>query len=202
MIDSSYFKPCSQTDFPEDITELNDWTGDDVWNAVLTVQLGELVEHGVFDWSKDFLDWSEFAYDENQYERVCAYFIERFRYREISIEPFRQWADRLMYKIKYELMPKYKPLYKRFDEGINPLQESDEYTKRRTIGSDYPETLLSANSDYISDGEDEESEKLIEGSISELLENYADRFRYVDELFLDELECLFVGLYTVNVNAY
>jgi hypothetical protein len=69
-----------------------EYTGVDEWNAVYTVSIGELQAAGVFDWSNPLLDWSGAAYDEEQYERVCNYFVERFYYREISLEPFEEWA--------------------------------------------------------------------------------------------------------------
>lgn len=183
------------------IKDLLDYTGKSVWNAIYTVQLGELAEKGVFDWEDPLLDWSNYAYNAAQYKRVCEYFLFRFEFREISLEPFYEWARRLYFKLVYELMPKYKPLYERADEGINPLQESDEYFKRRTIDSDYPETQLSANSDYASFGTDEEYERVKEGNISDNLESFGSKYKSVDEMLLDELECMFIGLYTVNANV-
>lgn len=187
-------------DFKPD--ELLEYVGESYWNAIYTVQLGELIEKGVFDWTREELDWSSAAYSTDQYTRVCDYFIERFRYREISIEPFLQWANMLKRKLVFELMPKYTPLYERVAEGINPLQDSDEYFKRRIIGSEYPETLLSANSDYASTGEDLEHEKLIEGNIAESIDEFKTLYKGVDEMLLDELEIMFVGLYTMNANVF
>lgn len=190
-----------ECDSPGDIADLNEWTGSNQWNAIYTIQLGELVECGVFSWETDLLNWKDAAYDEAQYARVCDYFIERFRFREISIEPYYEWATMIRRKLVYELMPKYKPLYERVAEGINPFVNEDEYYKRRTIGSDYPETLLSGNADYISDGEDEECERLKEGNIAENESKFADLYKGVDELVLDGLESCFISLYTMNVNA-
>lgn len=184
-----------------DPDEMLDYVGRGIWNAVYTVQLGELVETGVFDWKRPELDWSDAAYDESQYERVCAYFVDRFKYREISIEPFEQWALMLRRKLVYELMPKYKPLYERVYEGINPFAEKDEYYKNRTIESAYPETLLSDNADYITDGRDEEFERLTEGRTAENIVYYVEMYKGVDEFMLNELESMFVSLYTANVNA-
>lgn len=171
------------------------------WHAVYTIQLGELVECGVFDWNSPLLDWSESAYDEEQYERVCSYFIERFRYREISMIPFLEWGRFLHRRIVFELMPKYRPLYERIGEGINPLSDGDEYYKNRTIESAYPETMLSENADYITDGRDEEYERIKEGKTADNIINFAQLYRGVDELMLDELETLFISLYTTNVNG-
>lgn len=181
--------------------DIRDYTGDELWNAIYTVQLGELVENGVFDWSSDVLNWESAAYSPEQYERVCNYFIERYRYREISTEPYLEWALMLKRKLVYELMPKYKPLYEIFENGINPLQKEDVYFKSRIVDSEYPETLLSANSDYASYGKDEENEKVTEGNIIEALSYFTDAFKGIDEMLVDELECMFVSLYTMNVNA-
>ena len=183
-----------------DVDEWLDYTGKSIWNAVYTIQLGELIESGVFDWKKDILDWSSASFDDDQYTRVCAYFIERYYYREISVEPFLQWANILKRKLVYELMPKYKPLYERLQDGVNPLADSNEYYKNRTIQSAYPETLLSENADYITDGRDEEFQRIKEGNLADSMENFALKYKGVDQLILDELESLFISMYTTHVN--
>lgn len=185
-----------------DIQEFDDFTGRYEQHDVITITLGELIESSVFDWDNDMLNWSESAYDDEQYKRVCAYFNERFYYREISMLPFKQWANYLHRKLVYELMPKYKPLYARISEGMNPLQDGDEYYKNRTIESAYPETLLSGNADYITDGRDEEFERIKEGNITDMIVNYAERYKSVDELMLNDLEVMFTSMYTVNVNGW
>lgn len=187
--------------FEEYTGESENYSGKSDWHSVYTIQLGELIEIGVFSWDSPLLDWSAAAYDEDQYERVCAYFIERFRYREISIIPYKEWAQFLKRKIVFELMPKYRPLYERVGEGINPLSDGDEYYKNRTIESAYPETMLSANADYITDGRDEEFERIKEGKTADNIINYADKYKGVDELMVDELESLFICMYTTNVNG-
>lgn len=173
----------------------------DEWFSVMTIQLGELIENEVFDWKSELLDWSEAAYDQEQYERVCAYFNERFFWREISIEPYFEWAQMLRRKLVYELMPKFKPLYERVAEGINPLSNENEYYKSRKIESAYPETLLSKNSDYITDGADEEFERIREGGLVSSYNDYVDAFKGVDEALLDELECMFTSMYSLNMNT-
>ena len=184
-----------------DVDELLNYTGCDQWNAVYTVTIGELLANGVFDWNSPMLDWSEAAYDEEQYERVCTYFIERFYYREISIEPYLEWARMVKRKLVFELMPKFKPLYERVAEGINPLAGENEYYKNRTIQSAYPETLLSENADYITDGKDEEFQRIKEKDFSTSVQDYALAYKGVDELMLDQLESMFISMYTTNVNA-
>ena len=190
------------TDYPDfaDHDEVIDWTGPTRWNAIYTVQLGELIEKGVFDWSLEILDWSEAAYDQDQYQRICEYFVQRFMYREISIEPFAQWATMLKRKLIYEIMPKFKPLYEHLD-SFDPTLVSDKYRKRRAIGSDYPETLLSANSDYISNGQDEEEEELERGNLAQSYEYYVETFKGIDESLLDQLESMFIGLYSTSIDG-
>ena len=189
------------SDLTIDVDEFDEYTGCDEWFAVYTIQLGELVENDVFDWNAPELYWKSAAYDESQYDRVCMYFIERYRYREISIEPYLEWARMLKRKLVFELMPKYTPLYERVSEGINPLAGENEYYKNRTIESAYPETLLSENADYITDGKDEEFQRIKEGNLADNMENYAAKYKGVDELLLDELESMFISMYTANMNA-
>lgn len=184
------------------------YTGDDTWpekyakwHAVYTIQLGELIEEGLFDWSSELLDWSDVAYDEAQYTRVCEYFNARFKWREISLEPYLEWATILHTKLVYELMPKFKPLYERVEQGIAPLADSDEYYKERRIESAYPETMLSGNSDYASDGQDIEWERIRESDQIARINDYAANFHSVDELLLNELECMFVCMYSSHING-
>ena len=173
----------------------------DNFYAVMTIQLGELIESGLFDWSSDVLNWQDAAYSDEQYTRVCEYFNQRFYYREISMIPYLEWATYLRRKIVFELMPKYAPLYARVEEGINPLSNENEYYKNRTIDSAYPETLLSGNADYITEGKDEEFERIKEGNFADAYENYINRFKPVDEALLDELECMFTSMYSLNMNT-
>lgn len=179
----------------------NEFVGQERWNAVYTVQLGELADNGVFSWDSEYFDWKDAAYSDEQYNRFCQYFYDRFEYREISMLPYKQWAKRLNYMLKYELMPKYKPLYLAVEDA-NPLAESDEYYKSRHIESDYPETLLSENADYISRGQDDEYERIKLGNITDMQQAYVEGFRSVDAAICDELEVLFISMYTVNANAF
>ena len=197
---ASDYMPTTYPDFGSQ-GEVNDWTGKDRWNAVYTITLGELIDKGVFNWGLDILDWSSAAYSTEQYGRVCDYFIERFRFREISLEPFYEWATMLHRKLVYELMPKYRNLYRYLDEEFDPAQISDKYHKRRAIGSDYPETMLSGNSDYASDGRDEESEDIERGDLMEAYETYVTRYKAIDQHLLDELESMFIGLYTASIDG-
>jgi hypothetical protein len=217
---------------PQFLADLETATGKPEWHALYTVVLGSLVEDGVFDWSKPELDWSSAAYDAEQYERVCSYFIERYRYNEISMLPVKEWMLSLRRRLVYELMPKYRILYaeeaKKYglDTGWretgwdtnSQVSHDDDFYKGRAITSDYPETLLSQNADYASDGRDEENErvkdtthtlnssyeKVRETDTRERLENlelYLEAFAQLDKRLLDELEIMFIQIYTANVNG-
>ena len=180
---------------------VDDSVGFDEWHDVYTITLGELIITGVFDWSRPELDWSSAAYDKAQYNRVCEYFNNRYYWREISLLPVKKWFMMLRTKFIYELMPKYRPLYERMAESFKPLGVEDEYYKSRRITSAYPETLLSKNSDYISDGVDFEEEKKREGETVERYNSYLDSFKSLDESLLDEVEEFFTCMYTLAVNG-
>lgn len=189
-------------DIVPDIDEQwDDFTGHPEWHSVYTIQLGQLIQSGVFDWAKPELDWSAAAYSPEQYARVCAYFNKRFYWREISLLPILEWFNMLHYRLVYELMPKYAPLYKRLDDGFAPLGIEDEYYKRRTIQSAYPETQLSGNSDYITDGTDEEWERIKEGESVERVTAYVVEFQAIDKRLLDECEDLFTCMYSTSLNG-
>lgn len=186
---------------PQFLADLETKTGIPEMHPLYTVYLQSLIEDGVFDWAKPELDWSSAAYDAEQYARVCAYFIDRYRYQEIAVLPVKLWFNELHRRLVYDLMPKYRPLYEAAAQGVNPYQDSDEWHKRRQITSDYPETLLSANADYASDGVDLEYETVKNGNIAEHTAQFAELYRGVDTLLLDELEVLFIQVYTANVNG-
>lgn len=128
------------------------------------------------------------------------------------------------------------------------VTDKDEWGKSRDVGSEFPQTLLSGNSDYASDGEDREYEDLgkqtvttdgttkghedgttkgheqgtVDGTTSQqtrdtqdlayqyedfregdYLQKYDDimnKWRDVDLAILNELDCLFSHLLTVNFN--
>lgn len=185
-----------------DIEGFDTFTGGDEWHAVYTIQLSELINDGILDWHGDMLDWSGAAYDDRQFARLCEAFEGRFMWREISMLPFSRWAQQVRYRLVYELMPKYRPLYEAVEEGYNPLADYDEYYKRRSIDSDYPETLLSKNADYISSGNDTEEERLRIANVAEQAAVYAKGFKAVDTLILDELDSLFISMYSYNVNGW
>lgn len=174
--------------------KMDDWRD---WHAISSIQLGHLVEYGFVTWDESW-DWD--WYDEEQRDRWQKLFEGRYWWREISITPPGRWKQQLLQKLN-EAMPKYKPLYKMAADGLDPLQVSNEYGKSRDIFSEFPQTMLSGNSDYASTGNDRQYERVTEGDI---MEKFAvmETFRTIDQMLLDEVEPLFSCLFTVNVNSF
>lgn len=184
----------------KEIEEMLSFTGRPDYHDVYTISLFELIEAEIFTW--DRVEWKQSAYDEDTYKRVCEYFEQRFMFREISMVPAKIWMQYLKRKIVFELCPKYNRLYALAAQGFDPLANEDEYYKRREIFSEYPQTQMSSNSDYASTGKDEEYERVKYGNVSDSMENYLAKFKPIDEMFLDELESMFISSYAVNVNGF
>lgn len=164
----------------------------------MTITLGEWHELGFYK-PLDDESWRFDAYDDAQYERLCAKFLNRFYDREVSITVPNRWKRAYLRKLN-EIMPKYKLLYARVEQGLNPLQESRDREKSRDIFSDFPETMLSGNSDYASTGNDREADTMHEGSSTDKAVQFAREYDDVDVMILDELERhLFTSILTPTV---
>lgn len=157
----------------------------DRWDY-MTVTLGEWYEMGFYN-PLDDESWCFDAYSDLQYTQLCRKIIERFYYREVSIPTPARWKTAYLRKLN-EIMPKYKLLYARVEQGVNPFQASRDRSKSRDIFSDFPETMLSGNSDYASSGTDRESDTVREGDITEQAARFAESWNDVDVMILDELE--------------
>lgn len=157
----------------------------DRWDA-MTVTLGEWYEMGFYQPLTDD-SWRFDAYSELQYTQLCRKIIDRFYYREVSIPTPARWKTAYLRKLN-EIMPKYKLLYERVEQGVNPFQAGRDRAKSRDIFSDFPETMLSGNSDYASSGTDRESDTVREGDITEQAARFAESWNDVDVMILDELE--------------
>lgn len=171
---------------------------DDYYSAT-SITLGELHDMGFFDASDASWRWD--AYSDDQYYRVMSMILERYRFRELGIMPVYRWKAVFMRHMN-EIMPKYKVLYAREEQGVNPMQDSSEYAKERIIFSDFPATLLSGNSDYTSTGTDKENEVVREGDIVTQSNDYAERYRTVDVMILDDLDFLFTCVLTSTVPLF
>lgn len=170
---------------------------DERYDAV-TITLGEWHEMGFYQPLTDDT-WRFDAYNDEQYERLCVKFLNRFYDREVSIPLASRWKRTYLRKLN-EIMPKYKLLYKRLEDGLNPFQTSHDREKSRDIFSEFPETMLSGNSDYASTGNDREADILREGNIAEMAREFAEKWSDVDVMILDELEhTLFTGFVNVTL---
>lgn len=164
----------------------------------MTITLGEWHELGFYK-PLDDESWRFDAYDDAQYVRLCTKFLNRFYDREVSITVPNRWKRAYLRKLN-EIMPKYKLLYARVEQGLNPLQESRDREKSRDIFSDFPETMLSGNSDYASTGNDREADTMHEGGAVDRAVQFAREYDDVDVMILDELERnLFTSILTPTV---
>lgn len=176
-------------DFPEVGNERYDY---------MTITLGEWHELGFYKPLEDD-SWRFDAYSDEQYARLCTKFLNRFYDREVSITVPGRWKRAYLRKLD-EIMPKYKLLYARVEQGLNPLQESRDREKSRDIFSDFPETMLSGNSDYASTGNDREADTMHEGGAVDRAMQFAREYVDVDAMILDELErVLFTSILTPTV---
>lgn len=175
------------------------------YHSVVTIQLVELIDGGWVKWLNEDgtpnPDWVWDYYDVEQYKRVCQKFNDRFMWDEISMLPPLRWKQQLI-RLLNEIMPKYKPLYDALSKGIDPLMVDGKYGKSRNIFSEFPETLLNGNSDYVSNGTDREYEDIEQGDWLQKTVDFAKKYNDIDVLILNELEVMFSGLYSVNVNGW
>lgn len=168
----------------------------------ISVTLGELIDGQMIDFSdpENIAYWGDVAFNAETYSRVCDLLIARFALREIGILPPGRWVQLLMYDIRGNLAPKYNRLYALLPD-FDLLTIEDKFGKRREIESQYPETLLSDNADYISAGQDTEYEDITHGDDLDRYLDYLRRWKELDIMFLDELEPYFSALLTLNING-
>lgn len=176
--------------------ELTDFRPD--WHSVYTIQLGELIEDGLIDFSSE--EWDFDFFDEEQRDRLWKKFENRFYWRELGIEPYKRWKWELLRKLN-EIMPKYKPAYQALKDGTDIFRHYGEYGKSRNIYSDFPQTLLTGNQDYASNGTDREHEEVYLGDWMEQMAKLKD-YNDVDVMILNELESFFNCMFTVSMNGY
>lgn len=189
------------------IQALQPYDGDSSWqlmetddfHAIQTITLGELLHDGVIVWDMPELKWD--AYDETQFWRVSEKVQEHYWDREIGVLPVRSWMREYRRKMN-ELMPKLKPAYAALEsKDFNFMQNSDSYSKGRTVGSSFPATQLRPNQDYGSGASDNESETVSEGNYYDAvqrLQNYDD----LDYVLVKHVDSLFSSIWTANVNGW
>lgn len=167
------------------------------WHALFSIQLGELIEGGFVDWTDETWKWK--AYSEEQYERVCQKFNDRYYYREIGMIPPGKWKQQVVRKFN-EIMPKYIPLYEYIDAGGDIMANGSEYGKSRDIYSDFPQTQLAGNQDYARSGNDRQFETIRTGDYIETATKIMNEYNDIDVMILEEMEVMFCSLMSANIN--
>lgn len=177
----------------------------DDYHATFTITLGELIHDGLINftdgtWYKQpngmKIDW----YNIKQRNRFWKKFEQYYYYREIGEIPYKRWKDNLLSKIAL-LAPKFNLMYGILDQDIDPMQDWNEYGKSRNIYSDFPQTMLSGNEDYASTGNDNQYEKIKNGSFLEKMNGLYDSYDDVDMLFIRALDTHFYSLLSSNMNG-
>ena len=183
------------------------YDGEDSWeqmetddfHATQTITLGELLHDGVIVWDLPELKWD--SYDEKQFWRVSEKVQEHYWDRELGVLPVRSWMREYKRKMN-ELMPKLKPAYAALeDPNFNFMQNSDSYSKGRTVGSSFPATQLKPNQDYASGASDSENETVNEGNYYlsvERLKEYDD----LDYVLVKHVDSIFSSIWTSNINGW
>jgi hypothetical protein len=175
------------------------------FHSLNTITLYQLHEIGFFNWDSELFNWSEYAYNEETYKRLCDMIYNRYKWREICITPPLEWRDWFMSGIKYELCPKFNRLYKLREDmdGLDYTLDHDRYGKRRDIDSEFPETLMSGNSDYASSGKDSEYEDIdLRNPIDDYEKRLAIAKMDIDNEFVGELETYFNSILTTYGGAW
>ncbi len=176
----------------------DDFYIDSEFHDVVTLALGELWKLGWFNLSDESWDFPK--YSQEQHERLCKKILDHYYMRNIGVLPLAAWKREFLRKLN-EIMPKYIVLYKKIDEKPDMYNATDEYFKSRNVMSDFPQTQLGGNQDYASVGNDNQYEKIHDGTILDLSEKMQS-FDDIDLQIVNELECLFSCLFTINLNAW
>lgn len=184
------------------------------WHDTYSITLGELIEDGIFAWNDieignttAKLDWSDAAYSPEVYSRLCEGFNVKYWDCEIAVTPPGLWMVRLGYKLNYDVAPRYKWLYELYGNLPETFEDwktkSNKYGKKRDLMSKFPETLLSANSDYATAATDNEYEDIEDIGELELFERLKNvDFKSLDNEFLSEFESMFSPLFSENLNLF
>lgn len=189
------------------IRALPPYDGDDSWqlmetddfHAVNTITLGELLHDGVIVWDMPELKWD--AYNDQQFWRVSEKIQEHYWDRELGVLPVRSWMREYRRKMN-EIMPKLKPAYAALEsEDFNFMQNADQYSKGRTVGSAFPATQLKPNQDYASGASDNESETVSEGNYYDAVQRL-QAYDDLDYQLVKHVDSLFSSIWTSNVNGW
>lgn len=171
------------------------------WHSVISIQLGELVEGGFFDLSRDDWSWGVGAMQASDIERVNGKIVARYYWHEIGIMPPGEWKQQFLRTLN-EIAPKYAVLYKALAEGASPLTSKDDYGRTRDVYSDFPASqIAAANQDYASFAQDKEWEHVTIGDWAQRALMLAKSYQDIDALLLNELDVMFSCLLSVSLNV-
>lgn len=160
------------------------------------VTVGELIEGGFIDWSAP--EWQFDSYNAEQAKRFGEKFNARFFMLTIGITPPALWRMQVIRRLN-ELMPKFKILYKRIDDGIDWTETGDSYDKERHVFSDFPASLIGDREalDYASTATDADHETVQTGDQLDKFVDFVDRYNDLDLMLLEEMEPFFSSLVSV-----
>lgn len=169
------------------------------YHSPISLTLNELESSGYLDLEE--VEWD--YYDDEQRSRIVSMIRGRYGDASISALPVTRWVRMFTNRLN-ELMYTYKPLYERIDEDdFDWFRDVDEYTKGRSIYSDFPQTLLNGeNQDYATNGNDNEAERIITGSNMNKYLDFTNKVRSIDVIIVDGVDSFFSSLITVNVNGF
>lgn len=171
------------------------------WYDVASIRWGEVLD-GNLDGFGTLEEWPLEWYSDEQRERFIRKFNDRYMWREVSIYPLGEWRQQFI-RLFNELAPKYALLYKAVeDPDFDPTLTEQVHHKQRDIGSDFPQTMLGANADYASRGNDMEYLHNVRGDIVAKLQSIASGYKDVDVMYLDELGVMFSNLVSVSYNGF
>lgn len=172
------------------------------YHASYTFVFNELLDENVFGFDDTAVynladGWEH--YTDAQATRVLDEIAGLYGYREIGITPLSNWVQ--AWRGKMQTCATYaNALYKLFDEDI--LQDYHVKERERTIGSEFPQTMLSyENADYASTGRDYVREEAMQGSVLAAIDKVKD-LKSIDELFIDAVDPLFIHLFAPIVNGW
>lgn len=161
--------------------------------------VGELIDCGFIDWSADA--WQFDSYNAEQAKRLGEKFNARFFMLTPGIDPPALWRMQIIRKLN-EIMPKYKMLYKKLDDGFDFTETGDSYTKGRNVFSDFPASLIGDREklDYAATASDTDGETVTTGDQLDKFTDFANRYNDVDVMILDELEPFFSSLVSLSAS--
>lgn len=166
------------------------------WHDTFTVKLIELVQEGFDPFGDEdykLIPW----YSDEVRERWEKKFKLHYAFYELGITPPLVWRKMFTAKL-LDVMPKYNYLYKMVADGVNIMQDSDEFGKRRDVFSDFPATQLSEkNQDYASNATDNQWETINLGNFFDQVKKFKS-YDDVDVMLLKECEVLFSCLVGVT----